>query len=193
MYDRRMARDAQETRRRLLDAARAEFAEHGLEGARVDRIAEAAGVNKERIYGHFGNKEQLFEAVLSASLTEAAELKPAAGLTDPASYAAATFDFHRSNPHLIRLLMWESLQRRRISPEAAARRARFYTEAAQRLAAPCTDDETARFVLYGILALATWAQALPVASSMVFGGAPDPQDLRERITNAVDALVESRQ
>jgi AcrR family transcriptional regulator len=185
-----MARDAQETRRRLLAAARAEFAERGLEGARVDRIAEAAGVNKERIYGHFGNKEQLFEAVLSAALTEAAELKPAAELTDPASYAAATFDFHRSNPDLIRLLMWESLQRQRISPEAAARRARFYSEDARRLAASGADDETARFVLYGILALATWAQALPIASSMVFGGAPDPQDLRERIANAVAALAE---
>ena len=157
-----------------------------------NRIAEAAGVNKERIYGHFGNKEQLFEAVLSAALTEAAELKPAAGLTDPAGYAAATFDFHRSNPDLIRLLMWESLQRQRISPEAAARRARFYTEDAQRLAPPGTDDETARFVLYSILALATWAQALPIASSMLFGGALDPQELRERVANAVAALVESR-
>ncbi|MGW7605241.1 TetR/AcrR family transcriptional regulator [Streptomyces antimycoticus] len=186
-----MARDAQETRQRLLDAARTEFAEHGLEGARVDRIAKAAGVNKERIYGHFGNKEQLFEAVLSAALAEAAELKPGAGLTDPVSYAAATFDFHRSNPQLIRLMMWESLQRQRLSPEAAARRARFYTEEAQRLAAPGTDSEDARFVLYGILALATWAQALPVASSMVFGGAPDPRGLRERIEKAVAALVES--
>jgi AcrR family transcriptional regulator len=187
-----MARDMQETRRRLLDAARTEFAEHGLDGARVDRIAGAAGVSKERIYGHFGNKEQLFEAVLSAALTEAAELKPGAGLTDPAGYAAATFDFHRSNPQLIRLLMWESLQRQRISPEAAARRARFYTEDAQRLAAPGTDGETARFVLYSILALATWSQALPIAGSMVFGGTPDPQELRERIAKAVTALVESR-
>ncbi|MGV9599569.1 hypothetical protein ACWDR1_23185 [Streptosporangium sandarakinum] len=120
--------------------------------------------------------------MLSVALTEAAELKPAAGLTDTASYAAVTFDFHRSNPQLLRLLMWESLQRRRISPEAA-----------QRPAAPGNDDETARFVLYGILALATWAQALPVASSMVFEGAPDPQDLRERIANAVEALVGPRQ
>jgi AcrR family transcriptional regulator len=187
-----MARDAQETRRRLLAAARVEFAERGLEGARVDRIADAAGVNKERIYSYFGNKEQLFETVLSTALTEAAELKPAVGLTDPATYAAATYEFHRENPHLIRLLMWESLQRQQISPEAAARRARFYTEDAQRLAGPGVDDETARFALYGILALATWAQALPIASSMVFGGAPDPQDLRERIANAVAALVEPR-
>jgi AcrR family transcriptional regulator len=187
-----MARDTQDTRRRLLDAARAEFAEHGLEGGRVDRIAKAAGVNKERIYGHFGNKEQLFEEVLSAALTEAAELKPAARLTDPASYATATFDFHRSNPDLIRLLMWESLQRQQISPEAAARRARFYTEAAQRLTTPGTDDETARFALYGILALATWVQGLPIASSMLFGGTPEPQDLRERIANAVAALAGAR-
>ena len=88
--------------------------------------------------------------------------------------------------------MWESLQRQHISPEAAARRARLYTEAAQRLAAPGADDETARFMLYSILALATWAQALPIVGSMVFGGAPDPQDLRERVVNAIAALVEPR-
>ncbi|SFF75407.1 transcriptional regulator, TetR family [Actinacidiphila alni] len=187
-----MARDTRETRQRLLDAARTEFAEHGLEGARVDRIAKAAGVSKERIYGHFGNKEQLFEAVLSAALAEAAELKPGADLTDPAAYAAATFDFHRANPQLIRLMMWESLQRQRLTPEAAAQRARFYTEEAQRLGAPGLDNENARFILYGILALATWVQALPIASSMVFGGAPDPEDLRERIEKAVTALAEPR-
>ncbi|MCU1609211.1 MAG: TetR family transcriptional regulator, partial [Pseudonocardiales bacterium] len=37
-------------RARLLDAAFAEFAQHGLAGARVDRIAEAAQANKGLIY-----------------------------------------------------------------------------------------------------------------------------------------------
>ena len=37
------------TRRQLLDAGRSHFARHGLEGARVDRIAEDAGVNKAHI------------------------------------------------------------------------------------------------------------------------------------------------
>ena len=55
--------DAQETRRRLVEAAYSEFAAHGIAGARVDRVAATAGVNKALIYFHFGNKEGLFTAV----------------------------------------------------------------------------------------------------------------------------------
>ena len=52
------------TKARILRAATAEFAAHGLAGARVDRIATAAGVNKERIYAHIGDKVVLFSAVV---------------------------------------------------------------------------------------------------------------------------------
>ena len=60
-----MAWDTERTKRLLLDAATAEFSEHGLAGARVDRIAASAGVNKERIYQYFGKKDDLFAAVLA--------------------------------------------------------------------------------------------------------------------------------
>lgn len=48
----------------ILDAAREEFAEFGLEGARVDHIAERAKINKAMIYYHFGSKEKLYQAVI---------------------------------------------------------------------------------------------------------------------------------
>ena len=57
-------RDAAETQKRILAAAKAEFASHGLGGARVDTIAERANANKRMIYHYFGNKEDLFRAVL---------------------------------------------------------------------------------------------------------------------------------
>ena len=57
-------RDADRSQKDILDAALAEFAEHGLGGARMDRIAERAGVNKRLIYYYFENKESLFLAVL---------------------------------------------------------------------------------------------------------------------------------
>jgi TetR/AcrR family transcriptional regulator len=57
---------AQDTRRAVLDAALREFAEFGLAGARVDAIAEAAGVNKQALYYHFGNKEELFQAAIAS-------------------------------------------------------------------------------------------------------------------------------
>ncbi len=52
------------TKRRILEAALAEFAEKGLAGARVDEIADRAGVNKRMIYAYFGSKEDLWLTVL---------------------------------------------------------------------------------------------------------------------------------
>src|SRR3954454_22766260 len=57
-------RDADRSQSTILAAARDEFAEHGLGGARVDRIAERAGLNKRLIYYYFEDKEKLFQAVL---------------------------------------------------------------------------------------------------------------------------------
>lgn len=53
------------TLERILAAARAEFAAHGLAGARVDAIAAAAGVTKQLVYHYYEGKEKLFEAVLA--------------------------------------------------------------------------------------------------------------------------------
>ncbi len=57
-------RDPVATRRKLLTAARREFAENGLAGARVDEIAARAGVNKQLVYHYFGDKDALYLAVL---------------------------------------------------------------------------------------------------------------------------------
>lgn len=59
-----------QTRAMLLRAATAEFSEHGLAGARVDRIAEAAGTNKQAVYYYFENKEILFKAALMTAFEE---------------------------------------------------------------------------------------------------------------------------
>ena len=58
------------TRQRVLAMARAEFAAKGLAGARVDEIAHRAGINKQAIYYHFGNKDDLFRATLEACYAE---------------------------------------------------------------------------------------------------------------------------
>jgi len=52
------------TRQKLLTAARREFANSGLAGARVDEIAARAGVNKQLVYHYFGDKDALYLAVL---------------------------------------------------------------------------------------------------------------------------------
>ena len=57
-------RNPEATRRKLLVAARREFAASGLAGARVDEIAARAGVNKQLVYHYFGDKDALYLAVL---------------------------------------------------------------------------------------------------------------------------------
>src|SRR5262245_11253629 len=63
----RWQRDPEGMRLRIIEAAKQEFAAHGLAGARVDRIAEKAGANKRMLYYHVGNKEDLYLTVLEGA------------------------------------------------------------------------------------------------------------------------------
>jgi AcrR family transcriptional regulator len=63
----RPPRDADASRARILAAATQEFARHGLGGARVDRIAARAKANKRMLYHYFGDKDDLFLAVLESA------------------------------------------------------------------------------------------------------------------------------
>lgn len=104
-----MAWDTARTKQKLLDAAVHEFSEHGPLGARVDRVASRAGVNKERIYQYFGSKQNLFSAVLEQEMIKLAAAVP---LTpelahDLGEFSGRIYDYHREYPHYLRLLLWE--------------------------------------------------------------------------------------
>ncbi|MCX4545620.1 TetR family transcriptional regulator [Streptomyces sp. NBC_01565] len=105
-----MARDSSATKARLLDAAFSEFATYGIAGARVDRIAETAQANKRLIYVYFGNKEQLFDAVLQRALATGSESVPF-DVEDLPGYAGAIFDHLVAQPSLMRLVLWKQLER----------------------------------------------------------------------------------
>ncbi|MFI6350016.1 TetR family transcriptional regulator [Streptomyces sp. NPDC050560] len=110
-----MPRDSRATKARLLKAATGEFAAHGIAGARVDRIAESAGCNKNLIYVHFGSKEGLFDAVFAVAVGELLTTVPI-DADDLPGYAGALHDFYRAHPEHMRLARWHSLER----PGAAA-------------------------------------------------------------------------
>lgn len=99
------------TRQRILDAASAEFARHGAAGARVDRIAADAGINKAQIYAYFGSKEGLFEAVLHGSMRHFIDLVPI-GDGDLVDWALRLYDEYLVRPELVRLATWTRLERR---------------------------------------------------------------------------------
>jgi TetR/AcrR family transcriptional regulator len=96
-------RRSDRTRLAILTAAERNFAEAGLAGARTERIAAAAGVNKAMLYYYFRSKEDLYQAVLEdhfrAFNRQALELLSSPG---PAStillrYVRLHFDFISSH------------------------------------------------------------------------------------------------
>jgi AcrR family transcriptional regulator len=110
MYAAGMERDAAATRARLLRAGRAEFAEYGIAGARVDRIAAASGSNKAQIYHYFSSKQGLFDAVFTAIVRDVGDLVPL-DVTDLPGYAASLVTAHDAEPDIMRLATWHRLER----------------------------------------------------------------------------------
>jgi AcrR family transcriptional regulator len=108
-------RDAERTRRAILKAATAEFAERGLAGARVDNIAEVAGANKRMLYYYFNNKDDLYLAVLEEAYLamrtsernlKLDDLEPLAAIRKLVEFK---FDYFVENPVMIWLLNGENM------------------------------------------------------------------------------------
>lgn len=107
-------------RERILRAATAEFAEHGFAGARVDRIAASAGLNKERLYAYYGGKRGLFVGAVVEALRALDEtlLSSASDLPD---LAGRMFDHVWDHPEFLRLLTWARLEGGGVWEEAGER------------------------------------------------------------------------
>jgi len=110
-------RNPELTKQDILVAAREEFCEFGLDGARVDRIAERAAANKRMLYHYFGNKEALYSAVLLEAYREIRigeqklHLEALAPVEAMRALVGFTFDHFRQHPWFIRLLATENMQR----------------------------------------------------------------------------------
>ena len=110
-----MPYDAAATRARLIEAAIDEFAVLGLAGARVDRIADVAAVNKRAIYDYFTNKEGLFDAAVGRVVGDLIDAVPL-DEGDLPDYAGRLFDYLQFHPEAVRMLSWQRLERPRAGP-----------------------------------------------------------------------------
>ena len=105
-----ITRDPEKSRANILQAARAEFARSGLGGARVDQIAKMAGINKRMLYHYFGNKDDLFCAVLEANYAHKRDSEKALALEqeEPVEairkLIALTWDYYLKHPEFLTLL-----------------------------------------------------------------------------------------
>jgi TetR/AcrR family transcriptional regulator len=102
-------RNSTELRGEILAAARTEFAQYGLAGARIDRIAKSAHASKERLYAHFGDKEALFREVVAADVVEffgAVTPRPDA----VPEWVGNLYDLACSRPEHLRMMTWAHLE-----------------------------------------------------------------------------------
>jgi len=185
-----MSWDTQETRRRLKDAATVEFAERGPDGTTMARIAERAGINKERLYKYFGDKRTLFESVLSDELDKLAASVPpmAPAFDDIGEYAGHTFDYHLAHPELVRLLLWEGLAGGP-APDEVKRTAHYKDKvtavaAAQRAGLVDAALDPAHLVFL-LTALAAWWGSVPQLARMLTDTDPDDKEERARRRESV--------
>ena len=176
-----MPPDATETKRRILSAARREFAEFGLAGARIDRIADRAQANKRSIYAHFGPKEHLFDLIVIdalASMAAAVRFDP----DDVPDYAGRLFDYLLAEPDTLRLTTWANLER----PSATDEESQTYRAKVDSLRPQF--GERATDVLVLTLGLVTaWFSASP-ALTWPFPDGP-AKDRRGLLTNSVAAVA----
>jgi AcrR family transcriptional regulator len=112
-----VTRDPDATRKRILLAARNEYALHGLGGARVDRIAEQAGINKRMLYHYFGNKDDLYQHALEDTYAtfRAAEAELHIERDDPVTaikrLVEFTWHYYLDHPEFLSLVNTENLHK----------------------------------------------------------------------------------
>jgi len=186
-------RDAEATRARLLQAATEEFAAHGVAGARIDRIETAAKANRALIYSYFGNKDQLFDAVMDANVARVLDQVPFTP-EDLPGYAGRLFDFLVANPHQLRLATWHRLERADTGhePQGLSDSIRMKTsalaraQAGHRLASAFAPEDLYAFTM----ALASaWMPASPYAPAAL--GDDQLEARRSAVVEAVRRLTTS--
>ena len=177
-------RNPARTRGQILSAALKEFAAHGFAGARVDAIARGAAINKRMLYHYFGDKEELFRAVLRRKITERqAWAESLSG--DPTESLPFWFETTCNDADWVRLLEWEALQggakvideaQRRVASRQAVQRVR--RQQARGLIAPEFDP---RHLMLAMRSLTMFPVAFPQLTRLIMGCSVfDPKFQKER-------------
>ena len=189
-----MARDVEKTKRLIREAAAVEFAEHGRHGTTVERIAVRAGINKERIYHYFGDKTALFGAVVREEAEKVARAVPPGSVwvEDFGEIAGRTFDYQQAHPDLARLVLWEGLADTGAAQDEQSRSAHYRSKVEEVAAAQreglIDDAIDPAYLVFMLIALASWWEAAPQIARMLSGADPgDPDEQGRRRAAVVEA------
>jgi TetR/AcrR family transcriptional regulator len=181
----RRRRDPAGTRRRILDAAFAEFSEKGLAGARMQAIAERSGLDKKLVYHHFTDKESLFRALYVAKLAEVEAVREAMPQDMADAFAAWQAAMIRERPWMRFVTQVELAYGTSWIPNEEARRQGWLAEQrqladAQERGEVAPELDAAQLQL-SLVALVTFPVVFAQLTKLITGRDPDdPQFLEER-------------
>jgi AcrR family transcriptional regulator len=108
-----------DSRELILKSAKTEFAAGGLGGARVERIARRAGVNKQLIFYYFGSKARLYDAVLDSAAIELSEATAAKAPSALRETLGEVYRRLREHPETLALLLQGIRERSAQDPSIA--------------------------------------------------------------------------
>lgn len=179
-------RNSGRSRERILSAALKEFSAKGFAGARVDAIARRANINKRMLYHYFGDKEELFKAVLRRKISQRQAW--ADGLSgEPEETLPFWFEAACKDADWVRLFQWEALQgnwekvideKERLEATARGLQRIQQRQARGQISA----DLDPRHVMLTMRSLTMFPVAFPQLTRLITGQSVfDPQFQRERM------------
>jgi len=185
-------RDADRTRRRILDAARREFGTKGFDGARVEAIARRAHVNKGLIFYYFGSKEELFRVLSEQRI---ASTVPTDG--EPVEWPLFLFAQEEETLDWARYFLWEGLTFDPDTPESLPQHA-MRSGSFKRVVEKVRRQQAAGLLTAGLDAhqltlflyvLGVYPYLLPQMAYLITGSAPNEPKFRKSYEKFVRDLA----
>lgn len=171
-------RDADRSRRALLDAALEEFSLRGFAGARVADIARRAGVNKQLINYYFGSKEGLYLALQRAWLEREGSFAPPE-VPVPDLVVRYLLDA-LADPRSLRLLLWRGLADGSAPDGGPGRQPDLERVGRRQALGEVAADLDPAAVVLAAMGMVAAPIAMPQVARELFGVDPSSAEFRER-------------
>lgn len=181
-------RDAERSRRLLLEAALDEFAAKGYSGARVTDIAARAGVNRQLISYYFGGKEGLYRELQGVWLNRESELS----VPDVSLVEAVTGHLHEvlADPRLLRLGIWRGLtDLPQVPGDSGADREILSRARSRQDSGELAEDLDPAAVMLLMLGAVAIPVAMPQVVNNIFGADPSDPDFEEWYTEQLSRVI----
>jgi AcrR family transcriptional regulator len=187
-------RDPEITRRRIVEAALAQFSDKGYAGARVDEIARQAGTSVRMLYHYFGNKQSLWRAVLHERVTQRPRVL-LDGYPPVAEFVLHHFETLERDPSFVRMMVWEGMSGGAPDDLGAAERRAGY----QRIVEYLRDQQERGsldselepdMALLLIIAAGTFVRVFPQVVKLVTGLEPNDDAFTARFRAALRRYAE---